>query len=76
MASRIEKRHDFSRLGIDASDVRPFVAVAREAAQTKIVGLRQTFMILCDDVVDFEGNSIAALGDLTVFATVASSPPD
>jgi hypothetical protein len=32
MTAGIEQRNDFSGLGIDAGDVRPFVAVAREAA--------------------------------------------
>ena len=32
MTTRIEQRNDLPGLGIDARDVRPFVAIAREAA--------------------------------------------
>ena len=75
VASRIEKRDDFSRHGVDTSDVRPFVTVARKTAKAKVARLCSTFVTCCDDVVDLKRNSQILLGDLAILATVSSAPP-
>ncbi len=76
VASRIEKRDNFSRHGVDTSDVRPFVTVARKTAKAKVARLCHTFVIFCDDVVDLKRNSLVFLRDLAVLATVPGSPPN
>jgi hypothetical protein len=75
VASRIEKRDDFSCLGVDTSDVWPFVTVARKTAEAKVARLCHTFVIFCDDVVDLKRNSLVFLRDLAILATVSGSPP-
>ncbi len=75
VASRIEKRDDSSRFGIDTSDVRPFVTVARKTAKAKVARRCLTFVIFRNDVVDLKRNSLVFLRDLAVLATVSGSPP-
>lgn len=58
MTARIEQRHDSSGIGIDASDIRTFMAVAREAAYAKIAGFCRPLMIFRNDVIDLEGEPV------------------
>ncbi len=71
-----EESHDFPGLGIDAGDVRPLVAIAREAAQAKIAGSCRPFVTFRDDVIDLEGKPIAFLRNPAVFAAMAGPLPD
>ena len=60
VAAGMEQRDDPSRPGVDAGDVRPFVAVAGEAADAEVAGRRRAPMILRDDVVDLDGHNLFA----------------
>jgi hypothetical protein len=55
MTPGIKQRHYLPGPGIDTTNVRPFVAVARKAAQAKVAGFCRTRMIFRDDVIDLEG---------------------
>ena len=76
MATGIEQRNDLPRLGIYTGDVRSFVAIARETAQANVARDGRPCMGLCDNVVDLEWEPVSLLRNLTVFATIAGSPPD
>jgi hypothetical protein len=75
MTAGIEQRDNFPGLGVDAGDVWPFVTIARETAQAEIAGPGRSIVVFRDDVIDFEGDTVARLGHLAVFATVAGATP-
>ena len=74
--SRIKQRVQRITEGIVASNIGPFVAIARQAGPCQIHRSRGPRMLFCSDVIQLEGLHIEFVRHLTVFATTASSVPD
>jgi hypothetical protein len=66
----MKQGNQFSRIRIDACDVRPFAGVAAETTQTEIVLIRRSPVLLRDYVIDGKSEKgILILMDKAVFAT-------
>jgi hypothetical protein len=66
---------DLPRPGIDPGDIRPLVAVARVTGQKEIASLCRSEMLLGNDMIDFEWQSVVGLRNLTSFAAFSGAPP-
>ena len=76
VTTRMEKPCLSPGLGVHASQVRPFMTVACEAGERKVLRLGLASMLFRDNVIHLEIQDIAGLRHVAVFTTIACSPPD
>ena len=72
----VKQAHYLTTMGIDTSDVRPFVAVAIVASESEIVFGVLSPMLARNDVVDLKRQEVEVLRHLTVFAGAPSALPN
>ena len=76
VSARVKQPHYLTAVGIDTSDVRPFVAVAIVASEGEIVFGALSPMLTRDDVVDLKRQVVKMLRHLTVFAGSSGALPN
>jgi hypothetical protein len=67
IVARVEQTGDLSRFGINPRNVRAFVQIAWQTGQRQIPGLRQTTVLLSDNVVDLKQRVVELLRNAAVF---------
>jgi hypothetical protein len=55
VASGMEKAHNFSRVRIEPSHIRPLEAIAMDTGKSEIFKFSFATMLLCNDVIYLEG---------------------
>ena len=63
-------------VGVEARDIRPLMEVVTEAGQRQILSDRRSVVLLGNDVVNLEGQSVEPLREPPVFAGVFGAVPD
>lgn len=64
------------RIGIEASEVRPLVAIAFGTAQCEVLLARQSTVLCGNDVVNLESPRMDGLRQLAIFATIGGAGAD
>lgn len=69
----MEETNDFSGGAVDPRDIRPFLFVAPKARVREVVANGLAAMLLGDNVVNLERETMAGFGQLTILAAVVRS---
>ncbi len=76
IATWIEQRSDLTSLGINPSEVAPFVQIAVGAGQSQVAEIIVAAVLARDDVLNLQRNERRiGLSVLTIFAAVTRSGP-
>src|SRR5437899_10939550 len=73
VATRVEQRYNLPGFGINASNIRPLVVIARQTGQTKVTGPCTAPVLFCNNMVYRKGKAVVDLQNSAILTTVARS---